>query len=191
MKAMFSSSLPWRVTALSVGAFALALLILTAGAGAESPPGRPPAAEQAQRFQKNQGLIEALVHGGLHLAAKEEPLERARSCKIVVEQFAVEIGLAADNREGGRVKELGQHLRALLEDGVAINLTVARGNIPPGSAREKQLHEVRAGLEALTSPLQERLRLVKDNDDVQQAFRDLAHGRDKVTRAIELPDKNN
>src|SRR5262249_51517560 len=134
MTARLLASRPWRTIVRSAAAFALALLVFTAGVGAEGPLRQPSAADQTQRFQRNQALIVALVHGGLHLAAEEDPIQRANHCNVVVKLFAVEMRQAADTHEAGRFAELGQHLRALLEDGVAANLSRARGSIPEGSA---------------------------------------------------------
>ena len=56
--------------------------------------------------------------------------------------LADEIRQAAAGHEKARAVELGQHLRSLLKNGVAENLSKAREGIPSGSAEEKA-HAIR------------------------------------------------
>ena len=120
----------------------IAVVLLATLAWADDPALPPTAAERAQMFQRDRALIQVLVRGGLRLAAEEDPLGRADSCADLAEQLASEIRQAAESRQGDRAAELGDHLRALLNDGVDVNLSGARNVIPPGSAEEKKLQTV-------------------------------------------------
>src|SRR5207248_2002719 len=125
------------------------LLVPTPGvvfaALAAAPPAPPLSlAEQAQHFQRNRKLIEKLVDSGmvLALARDEDALRRVTCCSELARSLGDEMKQAAQEREGGRVAELGQHLQLLLKDGLAITLQKARRQIPPGSAELDQLIEV-------------------------------------------------
>src|SRR5437899_3292438 len=96
----------------------IAAVLLTTPAWADDPAPAPTADERAQLFQRDRALIQALVQGGLRLAAEERALGRADACADVAEKLAAEIRQAADSRQGDRAAELGGYLRALLDDGV-------------------------------------------------------------------------
>lgn len=134
----------------------IAAIFLTTLAWADDPAPAPSDAERAQLFQRDRALIQVLVRGGLRLAAEEDALGRAGSCADVAEQLAAEIRQAADSRQGDRAAELGDHLRALLDDGVSLNLNGARSIIPPGSADEKKLHAVHERAKKLNRFLEDR-----------------------------------
>src|SRR5205809_8121485 len=104
----------------------IAAIFLTTLAWADDPSPAPSDAERAQMFQRDRALIQVLVRGGLRLAAEEDPLGRADSCADLAEQLASEIRQAAESRQGDRAATLGDHLRALLNDGVDVNLSGAR-----------------------------------------------------------------
>src|SRR5262249_55784977 len=96
---------------------------LAAGVWAEDVPEAPSAAAQAKLFQRNRVLLQTLVQGGLELAKQEDPVKRAGCCNDLAKQLANEIRLAAQSRDAYRAAELGDHLYALLHDGVAGNLS--------------------------------------------------------------------
>ena len=57
----------------------IAAVLLTTPAWADDPAPAPTADERAQLFQRDRALIQALVQGGLRLAAEERALGRAAS----------------------------------------------------------------------------------------------------------------
>src|SRR5688572_7379471 len=95
-----------------------------------------PEIDRAQRLQRNLGLVQVLVDGGLNLAKVDDPVRRALHCSEIAKHLADEVGQAARGRDVPRVTELGRHLNALLERGIASNMSQARGSTPPGSADE-------------------------------------------------------
>jgi hypothetical protein len=103
---------------------------------------------EPQRFRQrelNQGLVKALVKGGLRLAAETDPLKRADCCTELVSSFVTDIQQAAKARQDSRADELGDHLCSLLQRGVANNLKAARNRTRPpmGSMLEKEIDRVR------------------------------------------------
>jgi hypothetical protein len=125
----------------------------------------PPTVERAVQVQRNYGLIQTLVESGLHLAAEEDPLKRARQCLDVAGRLAEEIRQAAEKREELRVIELGEHLHALLEQGVAGNVGLARRQIPLGSTAEKSLRQACDQAAVLVRQLEEFLQSTSEPHD--------------------------
>jgi hypothetical protein len=163
---------------------------------AERPPTPPPAAspvvpsdatERAQRFRQDCSLIQILVQTSLQLARREDPLERADLCYSLAERLAAELQRAADQREKARVRELGQYLRTLLEEGIAFNLSLARKAAPRNSAREDRLQGVSDRVRRLVQPLEEQLRrdaTPQEEDDLQPTLRALRDGRQEIENAL-------
>jgi hypothetical protein len=115
-------------------ALAAVLLTTLAGLGLASTPQAPPAAaERLERLQEDRNLIVALVDGGLRLAAEDDPLQRAQTCNALVGHLAREVKQAAARKNRSRAADLGRHLQALLERGVASNLSLARSQMPQDS----------------------------------------------------------
>ncbi len=159
----------------------LSALVWADDAAAPSP------AQLARQFQRNRGLVQALVHGGLRLAGENDPLKRADYCTGLAECLVDEMRQAADDRETARVAELGQHLHALLEHGVAANLSTARDAIPPGSMEEKGLQDLQERTARVLRPLEERLQRNGDpegRDDLLRARKAVSEGRTVVEKAL-------
>jgi hypothetical protein len=168
-------SLPWLAL--------FALLAPLAGAADQAQV----SGERARQFQRNRDLIQTLVHGSLRLATEDDPLKRAEQCNGLAEQLAAAIRQAAECRDTTRVVELGQHLHALLEQGIAANLRTARKQIPPGSTLEKQLERVRKQAADLVQPLEEQLEEgvgAANQEDMEQTRKALREGRHEVNNAI-------
>src|SRR5262249_47724961 len=147
------------------------------------PAPQPTAAERVHQFQRNCGLIQTLVQGGLRLAAEEDPLKRAECCSGVAKRLADELHRAAESQDRTRVVELGEHLNALLASGVAANLSTARRQIPQGSTLEKNLLEIRDQTALLVVPLEEILHRdagSENGDEIQRTLKVLHDGRIEV-----------
>jgi hypothetical protein len=138
--------------------------------------------ERARQLQRDQELIESLVDSGLALAATEDPLQRAGQCNKVAERLASEIRHAGADRDSGRVKELGQHLKLVLENGVADNLRIARTAIVAGSPRERALLE----FSRLAKQVESQLDNVPNARarDMTPALNAVRQGRQDVENAI-------
>jgi hypothetical protein len=150
-------------------------------------PAALPAPERAVQVQRNYGLIQTLVESGLHLAAEEDPLKRAHQCLDVAGRMAAEIRQAAEKREELRVVELGEHLHALLEQGVAGNIGLARRQIPSGSTAEKGLREACDQAAVLVRQLEEFLQSTSeplDSAEMKLMLRGLHAGLDAVEKAF-------
>jgi hypothetical protein len=152
-------------------------------------------ADRAVRLQRNLRLIEVLVDGGLKLAGEDDPLRRAGHCSDMADQMVKEIRRATAAREAPRVIELGRHLHSLLNEGVGGNLNQARG-IPPGSAEEKHLQELRSRAVWLISDLEEDLERViagapqaENQADMQNALEELQKGRKVVEGTLRSSSK--
>jgi hypothetical protein len=121
---------------LSTVAFALLAALVSA-----DTPFWPSYAEQGRYLERNSDLIEHLVDHGLELADQNSPLDRAKACGAIATHLANAIEKAADDKDAFRTAELSQHLRLVLQKGIAANLSAARREIHPGSADEKKLFE--------------------------------------------------
>jgi hypothetical protein len=173
---------------LLLAAFFSAALVLLAGAPHPAP--QLDAAARARFFERNRDLIQTLVEGGLRLAVTDDPLERAECCSGVAESLAAAIQQAARKQDGAHVAELGLHLRALLQTGVAANLSTARRQIPLGSMLEKNLREVRDRTAHLVEPLEEQLLHLTDREyqqEIRYTLKALQVGRTEVENALESP----
>lgn len=155
-------------------------------AWAEGPPSAATGGGRLLQLQRNHALIQTLVDGGLRLAKEEDPLQRASCCKGLAESLAGEIQQAAVDREGPRALELGEHLQAMLERGVAGNLSRERGRFPVGSAREKQLHQVGDRMIEILKPLEGELQgaTEADRDTMRRAIKAVRAGRTQVENAL-------
>ncbi len=172
--------------------WAVLVAVLVPAAAAEDPASPSDASKRTRRFQQDNDLIETLVQGGLRLAAQDDPVKRAECCNDVAECLAGEIQRAAENQDKERVAELGQYLDALLEQGVAANLSMARKQIPVGSTLEKNLHDIRDRAAKLVRPLEEQLRRdsqKEDHQELQRTLRVLQGGREEVENAVKSGDK--
>jgi hypothetical protein len=152
---------------------------------AEDPVSPPPVSERVLGVQRNFSLIQSLVQGGLRLAAEPEPQKRADQCLSVAGQLADEIRQAAEKRDFTRIMELGEHLHALLEQGVAANLRLARRRTPADSTAEKQLQEACDQATRLVRQLEEFLQstLQTDGAAMEPMLRGLKGGLKAVDKA--------
>jgi hypothetical protein len=172
---------------------AVCIVALVPVAGAQNPAIPSDDVVRARLFQRNHELIQTLVRGGLRLAGAEDALQRAECCSGVAERLATEIHRAVLNQEKERVTELGAHLHALLETGVAANLSIARKHIPIGSTLEKNLREVRDRTAHLVEPLEEQLLNATDEDEqaIRHTLKALQVGRSEVEKALKIPQVKN
>ncbi|HXG09513.1 MAG TPA: hypothetical protein VNK04_06960 [Gemmataceae bacterium] len=165
--------------------------LATALAWAEGPA--PSAeAQRAEQLRRNRGLIRMLVEGGLSLAGEEDPVRRAEYCNNMAERLAGAIKEATQHRDSPRMMELGRHLRVLLERGVAPNLSLARGDIPEGSADEMKLHKVRDHTARVVGLLEEEFRRAADAEpqaDMREALDVVQAGRYQVDLALKAPGR--
>jgi hypothetical protein len=168
----------------------LVLALLLPLAFAEDAPRQPTSAERVELFQRNQVLIQTLVQSGLRLAKEEEPLPRAEACGDAAQRLAEEIRQAVANHEQARLTELGQHLQALLDNGVVANLRKARRQIPAGSTYEKNLFAVRDRITAELATLEKFLaeEAEKDQELSQRLPVLVRESRAAVEKAL---DENN
>ena len=167
----------------------LAITLASLAAGQNAPRSAP--VRRAGQFESNYGLIQVVVENSLRLAAEEDALKRADYCDGLVERFAAEINKASVNKDEARVTELGQHLHDLLSQGVAANLRSVRRQLPPGSALEKDLHNVRAHAEQSLKPVEEQLQQTagSDTQNAGQHVLKLIHdARTELDKAVELKD---
>lgn len=151
----------------------------------------PVPAEEARRFHRNFDLIESVVKNSMQLAVEEDPIRRAACCGNVARSLARAIEQASAEREGERAAELGQHLRAQLQRGVATNLTVAAEQTPVGSLREGELLKVAGDVARIVQPLEESLRRAAESgagEQVQNTLRAVHDGRDGLKKALEGRD---
>ncbi len=166
---------------------AVLLLPVAMAAGlalADPPIAGPTPADRLRQFQRNQKLIGKLVKSGLELAGEEDPLRRADSCNRLAKELTQEIQRLVAGRARARADELGRHLEALLVRGVAGNLTLARTNLPPDSPRHPELRRLRDEALSVMLPLEEQLKRVPSQEQLQGVVQAVTKGRVEVERAV-------
>ncbi|MBY0528062.1 MAG: hypothetical protein K2R98_31990 [Gemmataceae bacterium] len=151
------------------------------------------ASEAVRRFEKNRTLLQALVNGSVKLAVEDDLVKRAEVCKGVSKYFADEIQNAAVNREGTRAVELGQHLRDLLQRGVAANLTAVVAATPEGSTRQEECKQVGREVTDVLGPLQDRLQNAvtpESQEYMQRTLQAVQDGRQDVEKSLKKGPPN-
>jgi hypothetical protein len=131
------------------------------------------AADMAARFQRNRKLIQALVENCLRLSELTEAVQRASSCMVIAERLGEEAERAVADNDIGRATELTRAFKDLLVEGVAFNLTTARGEIPPGAVREAEMLQIGDHVKRITEPLQATLRVVAGAKDAPERWQRL------------------
>jgi hypothetical protein len=159
-----------------------AVVALAAAGWAVGQPPSPSGEERARQWQRDQELVRELVDTGLTLAREEDALRRAAACKQLANVFSREIRRAAADRDGARVADLGRHLQAVLETGVAANLRSARGTISSGSPRERMFLEFGRQVRRLEAQLDGAPNTRPE--DIAPALKAVRKGRAEVERAI-------
>jgi hypothetical protein len=143
-------------------------------------------ARRVKQLYRNRSLIQTLVEGGLRIAGEDDKVRRADSCSAVARGLALEIQVAASNREGDRVVEMGQHLNDLLQNGVAGNLRAVRPSINKGSSAEKELEKVRDWVNDVARRVEDDLRPTADldRDTTGKMFEAVRGARRDVENAV-------
>ncbi len=168
----------------------LSAAVLVSWVGAEGPTGPAPA-EQAQLFQRNREMIQELVNGGLDLAGETSSLKRAERCNRLARTLADEVAEASRDREAGRVLELAEHLRDLMDHGVAANLAQARTTIKPGSQDEETLTRLRDQARRLLEPADALLPLAGPTarqPELQRSLTALRESQERLDAIIRRSD---
>jgi hypothetical protein len=139
------------------------------------------------RFRRDQGLIDALVDGGLRLASESDPLARAGTCNRLADRFAREIQQAATDKNAAHAGALAHHLKDVLVHGVAFNARLVKKDQPDTPARRTALVSLLRDMERFTAHAEERLRSVATNRvfDPDAIVRPLQEGRDEVQKAVQ------
>jgi hypothetical protein len=143
------------------------------------------AEERARSLRHDLELIRQLVKSGLVLSEQKDPLERAKSCNQLAGRLSEEIKQAAVQKDGLRAADMGQHLQALLERGVASNLNLVRRKLTAGSPLLVELEEVAHQTVLVVKSAQQELeRLPQGEQAMERALRAVAKGRDEVEKAV-------
>jgi hypothetical protein len=147
--------------------------VLAAWAGAQGP-GPLPADDQIRLFRANRVLLGSLIERGVELGATDDPGVRAEACQKAAHDLAVAFERAAEADDPHRAAELGDHLEAVVRDGLLPNLDAARQLYPPESQHAKKLAEYKqAATRDLAAMWAEADRRPKVSTDAQvKALRD-------------------
>jgi hypothetical protein len=165
--------------------FALTLpLILVASLAAADSPRKLTMSEQVDYLHRNLGIIKSVVGNSISLAGTKDPLDRAKACSKTAADLVREIESTDDS---ARAAELAFHLRKLLMQGVAAHLVAARQDIPVGVSKERDLREAQTNIVKELSALEEQLRSVPANDNIDRAVEWVREGRLEVERAVTWP----
>jgi hypothetical protein len=158
----------------------LGVVTLLAGlAVASLPAAQDEDRERTGRLHADLELIEAAVNSGLVLAVENDPLKRAKICSELADRLAKEARRAAGAKANERAADLGRYLQAVLERGVASNLSQANGELPEArSVGERTV--------ALMAPLLEDLERSAgaETPDMRATVKGLAQARTAVEKAL-------
>ncbi len=158
-------------------------IVLATGAWADAPQETP--LEEA-RLHENMDLVKNLVKGSLLLAGEDDPLKRADHCNALATYVASEMEQSAEKRNTDRVAELGHHLQALFQQGVAANIDILRQEIPAGSARAQEMDRLAQNIRQVLDTLESHLRECGENDEgIQHALQAIRDARAEVEKALE------
>ncbi len=126
---------------------AVVLASLAAWAGAQGPAPSA-AAERLRLHRANRTLLTDLVGGGVRLAGADNPVARAEACQQTARAVGIAVRRAAEANDADRVAELGDHLDALVRDGLVPVLDDGFRTIPAESPDAARLRAVRTGAAA-------------------------------------------
>jgi len=159
-------------------------VVLATGAWADAPTLRT--ADEARQLHENLDLVRNLVKGGLLLAAEDDPLKRADHCNALATYLASEIEQAAERHDIDRAAELGQHLRMMLQHGVADNVRALKGDVQPGSVRDQQLGQLSKNVRQVLDTLESHLRKGGDinSDQIGLTLQAVRDGKEDVEQAL-------
>lgn len=124
---------------------AVVFVVLAAWAGAQGPT---TASDKLRLHRANRTLLTDLVGGGVRLGAADHPVARAEACQQTARAVGIAVRRAAEANDADRVAELGDHLDALVRDGLVPVLDDATRVIPAESPDGARLRAVRAGAAA-------------------------------------------
>jgi hypothetical protein len=126
------------------GVTLLVFLVLAAWAGAQSP-GAPvlTAAKRLELHRANRTLLRDLIDSGVKLADAERMPDRAEACQKTAHALGIALRKAAEARDTDRVAELGEHLTAVVRDGLVPILDEGTRTIPAESPDAVRLKAVR------------------------------------------------
>jgi len=168
----------------------LAVICLTTHGVARAEFGGVPAvlaADQAQRFQRNRRLIQALVENSLRLAELNDVVHRASSCTDLADQLGEELQAAVSAQDAVRAAELAKALKELLIHGVAFNLTTANAIIPVGAVREPEMLQIGAQVRRIAAAVADRLQTAAPRDDAaawEKVAKAVSDGQAEVAKAL-------
>jgi hypothetical protein len=148
----------------------------------------PANADRVKQLSRNRGLIQTLVDGGIRIAKERDSLQRVDSCSEVARGIAGEIRQAAAAHDGDRAFEMGQHLRDLLQSGIASNIrsvhNEARKHARDVSlAQKEKMEHVRDWVKDVTGGVEDQLRIATDSD-MKQTLDSIRVARRDVESAV-------
>lgn len=156
-----------------MGRWAVCLIVfaglsVVVGAQTESTTlSEPDSVQQHMLFRQNRDLFDTLIDSSVQVSATDDPIKRVESGRTVIDGLLLEIERAGRVGDDERVTELGQHLKAVLGDGILPNMRQARGRIPRGSQEEKALFEHRDSLDRSVRNAAESLRRARANSEIE------------------------
>lgn len=122
----------------------------------------PATADRLAQLQRNEALLDSVVDSSLKLAGTEsDPFQRAKLCHAVVVQLAQEVAESAGKEERSRTVEMSEHLSAVLQEGMSLNLGAYRERSAKNLSSVVQRERAAAGdwalkaADALTEQLQD------------------------------------
>lgn len=155
--------------------------LVSVAVGAQGPDALQPS-QRIELYKKNRNVIERLVLQTVESSkVPNDHLKRADAYYPVLMQFSIEIQSAEGIGEKARVLELTDHLRILLEDGLAPTLDKAKQQVEGGSGVD-EFPKVKRDLLAQIGALQQQL------EPGSPAGASLVAAKNKVD-SITLPEK--
>lgn len=119
----------------------LSAIVLVAWADAQQAGAMLTASERLKQLQANRTLVEKLVASGLTLSTANNSVSRASACRAAMGDLTLALDGAIAEKDPNRIAELGDHLNALVSNGLIPALEESR-DVPAGSADAAKVKEI-------------------------------------------------
>lgn len=146
--------------------------------------------DRAQQLQSDDEMLDVLVAGGLKLAREDDPLKRADECNEIAAVLARGIKKAVGKKDGARATLLGEQMQAILEQGVAVNLTAARATAKHDSAGEAAIAKLGQNVADSARSIEEEVQRVAEPEMMLLTLQAIAKGKNEVDLAVKGKGKN-
>lgn len=145
----------------------------------------PVETDRRREFDRDADLIDKFVHGAVQISKENDPLKRAHHCNGLADLLAKEIQKTTQRREARRTTELSAMLQAVLVQGVADNLAVARTGLPADAPRSKEVLNFADTVAGLTKSAEQEIENLPagEQEAMKTALQAMTKAREQVQKS--------